>query len=97
MRERRAIVVLLDVLEREGFDLKLVALRALARIGDPAVLPYLARAARTMPPAMMTRLASLALEFGAPGRKALTALVAERPGSFPPRVMRAILEQAALE
>lgn len=97
MRAPQAIVALLDILEKEPMDLKLVALRALAQIGDPAVLPYFLKTAESLSPAMMVRLASLLLEFGPPGRQALSELVNRRPESFPPRVMRLILQEAAQE
>jgi hypothetical protein len=95
LRAPQAIVALLDILKNEPMDLKLVALRALAQIGDPAVLPYFLDAAETLSPAMMVRLASLLLEFGPPGRAALATLFNRRPEAFPPRVMQLILQEAA--
>lgn len=95
LRVPQAVVALIDILEKEPLDLKLTALRALAQIADPAVIPYFLRAAQTLPPPVMVRLVSLLLEFGAPGRAALPELIQRRPEAFSPRVMRLILQEAA--
>lgn len=97
MRAPQGIVGILDVLRLESLDLQLVALRALAAIGDPAVLPYVLEAAGGLPPPLLPRAASLLLEFGPPGRKAVAELVNRHAASFPPRVLRETLQQLAEE
>lgn len=97
MRTPQAIVPLLDVLEKEFLDLRLVALRALANIGDPAALPYFLKAADTLPPAMLTRVASLMLEFGPPAHRHIRELMRRRPEAFPPRVLEELLKQIATD
>ncbi|MBI5630590.1 MAG: HEAT repeat domain-containing protein [Elusimicrobia bacterium] len=97
MRSSQAIVGILDILENEPLDMKLVALRALASIGDPAVLPYFIRISDQLSPAMMVRLASLMLEFGPPGRRKITDLIGRHPEAFPPRVMQDFLKELAAD
>jgi HEAT repeat protein len=95
LRIPEAVEPIARALGRERLDLKLVALRALAAIGDPESIPQFLEAAETLPKAMSVRLASLLLEFGAPGRKGVQTLIARNPGSFPPRVLVEILQLAA--
>lgn len=95
LRAGTAVGAIVDSLKRERLDLQLVALRALAAIGDPAAIPPFLAAAENIPKAMSVRLASLMLEFGAAGRSGVQALIARSPGNFPPRVLIEILQLAA--
>jgi hypothetical protein len=95
LRVAEAVAPIVAALPNERLDLKLVALRALAAIGDPAAIPHFLAAAEQLPKAMSVRLASLILEFGAPGRSGVNALIARDPASFPPRVLVEILQLAA--
>lgn len=96
-RSPQAIVGVLDTLDQEPLDMRLVALRTLAAIGDPIVLPYFVKAAGKLPPPMMSRLASLMLEFGPAARPAIAALVRASPQAFPPRVLKELLAEVAAE
>ena len=82
MRSSQAIVVILDILDHEPIHMKLVALSCLAAIGDPAVLPFFVRISDRLSPALMVRLASLMLEFGAPAHKRIEELIKRHPTSF---------------
>ncbi|MFA6030706.1 MAG: HEAT repeat domain-containing protein [Elusimicrobiota bacterium] len=97
MKTSQAIVALLSIVEKEHLDLRLVALRALANIGDPAALPYFLRTARTLPPAMLTRVASLMLEFGPAAHRHIRELMRLYPQAFPPRVLEELLKQFAAD
>jgi hypothetical protein len=79
----------------EDLELRLVALRALASIGDPAVLPSFVEAAEGLPPPLLPRLASLMFEFGAPGRRAVVEIINRHPRLFPAACVKDILMQLA--
>lgn len=97
LRAKQAVVPILSSFEAEGLDVRLVALKALADIGDPAAVPQFVAAAYTLPRVMVVRLAAMLPRFGPPGRRGVQVLVARFPASFPPRVMMDLLRQAALE
>lgn len=86
---------ILKLLETEGMELKLVALRALAAIGDPSILPYFLAVAIRMPPGLLPRTASMMLEFGAPGREAVAELLNRRSADFPSTSVPDLLRQLA--
>lgn len=88
-----AIPRMMAVLRDDRLDLKLVALRGLAEIGDPAVLPEFVAAAEKMPPGLLPRTASIMLQFGAPGRDAVRDLLNTRAADFPPASTPDILRQ----
>lgn len=93
MRVPEAVPALLLALATEPMELKLTALRSLASIGDPRALPAFLRAAEGLPPPLLTRVASLLLEFGAPGRDAARELINRHPRSFPPGVVADLLQE----
>jgi len=95
MRAQPAMLAIILLLPKQSRDMKLVALRALALIGDPFALPYYEREAETLPPAMLPRLASLMLEFGPASQPFIRTLINDRPEAFPPRVMKGVLGEAA--
>jgi hypothetical protein len=95
IRSTSAIPALIDALEREPLDLKLVALRALAAIGDPSALPAFLAASDLVPPTILPRLVSLAFEFNAPGREVAREIINRHPTSFPPAAVRDILMEFA--
>jgi len=95
MRAEGAIVQILDILEHETLDLKLVALRALACIKDPATLPYFVKTAQELPPPMLTRVGSMMLEFGHPAVPHVQKLINMHPGAFAPRVLEEMLKGVA--
>ncbi|TBR26023.1 hypothetical protein EPO15_01045 [bacterium] len=97
LRAKQAVVPILSSFESESLDVRLVALKALADIGDPAAVPQFVAAAYTLPRVMVVRLAAMLPRFGPPGRRGVQVLVARFPASFPPRVMMDLLRQAALE
>lgn len=97
MRSPRAVPALLAALDGESLDLKLVALRALAGIGDPSVLPAFLAEADRLPPTLLPRLISLVLEFNAEGRRAATEIINRRSRSLPPIAIRDILMQLAAD
>lgn len=97
MRSRLAVPALLAALDREPLDLKLVALRALAAIGDPAVLPAFKAEADRVPPTILPRLISLVFEFGPEGRRAAIEIINRRSSALPPIAIRDILVQLAAE
>jgi hypothetical protein len=97
MRAPQAVVGIIDILAREPMDMKLVALRALAGIGNPAVLSYFVKAADDIPPTMLPRLASLMLEFGPACRPWIGELINRHRDSFPPRVLQEILRGVAFD
>lgn len=97
MRAREGVAGLLEALETETLDLRIVALRALAAVGDPAALPHFITASDRLSPPLRLRLASLMLEFGPPARQAIPQLIARHPGSFPVRVAEAIIAESARE
>ncbi len=91
MRPNRAVPALIAALDREPLDLKLVALRALAAIGDPAALPVFLAEADRLPPTLLPRLISLVFEFHAAGRRTATEIINNHARSFPPAAVRDIL------
>lgn len=95
MRAQAAVAPLVKAVYEERMDLKLVALRSLALIGEPAVLPHFIIASDRLAPPMLPRLASLMLEFGPQARPRVAELVARHPAAFPPRVMQLVLVQTA--
>jgi hypothetical protein len=97
MRSPLAIPELLASLDREQIDLKLVALRALAAIGDPSVLPAFDAEADRLPPTLLPRLISLVFEFRAVGRRTATAIINRHAKSFPPAAVRDILLELAAD
>jgi len=97
MKAEGAIVQIIDILETERLDLKLVALRALASIGDPVTLPYFVKTAQLLPPAMLTRVGSLMLEFGQPAVPHVQKLINMHPGAFAPRVLEEMLKIVAID
>ncbi len=97
MRAPQAVVGILAILDREPMDMKLVALRALAAIGNPATLPYFVKAADRLSPAMLPRLASLMLEFGPASGPRIKELIDRHRLAFPPRVMKELLQETATD
>lgn len=97
MRSRRSLPFLLESLEREGLELRLVVLRALAAIGDPSVLPAFVAAADGLPPPLLPRLISLTFEFDEPGRRAAAEIINRHPADFPSGSVRDILMQFAAD
>jgi hypothetical protein len=95
MRAHEAMVAIIAMLPKQPRDMKLVALRSLALIGDPFSLTYYEREAETLPPTMLPRVASLMLEFGPQAQPFIRKLIKDRPEAFPPRVMRLLLREAA--
>lgn len=84
-----------ELLMSEPMNLKLVALRALTAIGDPAILPSFVEVSDRLQPSVMMRLAALMLEFGRPGRQAIVALVNRHPEGFHPRALAELLRELA--
>ncbi|MBI3553176.1 MAG: hypothetical protein HY077_11825 [Elusimicrobia bacterium] len=95
MRVKPAIAAIGALLPAEALGMKLVALRALALIGDPQALPLLERTADSLPPAMLPRLASLMLEFGEPAKPFIEGLIRNHASSFTPRIMKILLKETA--
>jgi hypothetical protein len=95
MRAPQAVVGIIAILDREPMDMKLVALRALAAIGNPATLPYFVKVSDRLSPAMLPRLASLMLEFGPVARPWIEELIDRHREAFPPRVIQEILIENA--
>lgn len=95
LRARKAQSRIVELLHAEEMDMKLVALRALAAIGDPGVLTHFVTAASRMPPGLLPRTASMMLEFGAPGRDAVRELLNRRSGDFPVSSVPDILHELA--
>jgi hypothetical protein len=96
MRAPQAVVAIISLLPKLRQDMKLVALRALALVGDNKTLPYFMKSAGALPPAVLPRLASLMLEFGSVAIPYITKLVNQNPGAFPPRIMKILLAEEAL-
>lgn len=97
MRAKRAIPELVAALGREDLELRLVVLRALAAIGDPAALPALVDESDRLPRPLLPRLVSLVFEFGSEGRAAAAEIVNRHPRDFPPGAVKDILTQFAAE
>lgn len=95
MRCAEASGKLRELLLSEPMNLKLVALRALTAIGDPAILPSFISVSDLLQPSVMVRLASLMLEFGRPGREAIVSLVNRHPEGFHPRALAELLRELA--
>lgn len=94
-RATNATPEIVAILEKEELDMKLVALRALAEIGDATMLPHFVSAARSMPPGLLPRTASLMLEFGSPGRDAVRELMNSRAKDFPETSVPDLLKELA--
>lgn len=97
LRAKQAVAPILTSFDGEDLDVKLVALKALADIGDPGAVPYFVSAAYLLPRVMVVPLAAMLPRFGPPGRRGVQTLVARFPASFPPKVMMDLLRQAAAE
>lgn len=97
MRTPQAVVGIIDILENEPLDMKLVALRALASIGDPHVLPYFVRISDELPPPMMPRLVSLMLEFGRAGHDKISEIINRHPECFSPRVLAELMREISAD
>lgn len=97
LRCKTAVAPIVAILGREHMGLRLVCLRALAAIGDPVALPQLLETARTMPPGLLARMASLMLEFGAPGRDAVKDLLNTRAEDFPAASIPRLLQELAVD
>lgn len=95
LRAKQAVAPLLAGFEAESLELKRLALKTLADIGDPAAVPHFVAAAYALPRVEVVPLAAMLLRFGPPGRRGVQTLVARFPASFPPRVMMEVLRQAA--
>lgn len=95
MRCTEAIGKLQELLLHERMNLKLVALRSLTAIGDPAVLPSFVAASDFLQPAVLIRLASLIMEFGPIGRPTIVELVNRHPEGFHPRALAELLKELA--
>lgn len=95
MRCPEALEPLIALVRDDAPEVKLIALRSLALIGDPRALPAFVEVSDKLSPAMMVRLASLMMEFGSPARPFIAQLIARHPKAFPPRVMRLLLVEAA--
>lgn len=95
LRAKQAVAPLLAGFEAESLELKRVALKTLADIGDPTAVPHFVAAAYALPRVEVVPLAAMLLRFGPPGRRGVQTLVARFPASFPPRVMMEVLRQAA--
>lgn len=95
MRAKEAARPIAEVLAGEALELKLVGLRALAAIGDPRSLDSFLDVAETVPPGLLPRLASLMLEYGAPGRDAVRELLNRRNADFPPASVPDLLQELA--
>ncbi len=95
LRAKKAVPRIVELLLVEKMDLQLVALRALAAIGDPSVLPHFVAVAGRMPPGLLPRTASIMLEFGAPGRDAVRELMNLRAADFPEASVPDLLKSLA--
>lgn len=91
----QAIVAILSILDKESLDLKIVALRSLAAIGDPAALPYFLKAADRLPSTLIPRLASLMLEFGPRSHPYVQQLVNKHGDEFPSLLFEELLKELA--
>ncbi len=97
LRAKQAVAPMLSSFDGEPLEVKLVALKALADIGDPASVAHFVSAAYVLPRYMVVALASLLLRQGPPGRRGVQTLIARFPASFPPRVMMEVLRAAAAD
>ncbi|OGR57114.1 MAG: hypothetical protein A2X36_15000 [Elusimicrobia bacterium GWA2_69_24] len=97
LRAPQAIVAIIDILDEETQDLRIVALRSLAAIGDPAALPYFVKACDGLPAPLLMRVASLMLEFGPISHRSIQRLINAHPEAFPPRILIPILKEIALD
>lgn len=95
LRCAEAVPKLQEMLVREKMNLKLVAMRALVAAGNPEVLPSFIEVSDYIQPSMMVRLASLMLEFGAPGRPFVVELINRHPEGFHPRALAELLRELA--
>ena len=97
VRAKQAVTQILSTFESEDLNVKLVALKTLMDIGDPAAVSYFIAAAYLIPRVMVVPLAGMLPRLGPPGRRGVQTLVARFPASFPPRVLIELLRQAASE
>ncbi|MDE2511368.1 MAG: HEAT repeat domain-containing protein, partial [Elusimicrobia bacterium] len=97
MRATEAVPAIVASLDGELLHQRLVALRALAAIGDPAALPSFVAQGELLPPPLLPRLVSLMFEFGEPGRKAVAEIINRHPRQFPPTFVKDILMQLATD
>lgn len=95
MRAKEAVGPITATLLGESLELKLVGLRALAAIGDERSLDSFLAVAEKVPAGLLPRLASLMLEFGAPGRDAVRELLNRRSKDFPPASVPDLLQELA--
>jgi hypothetical protein len=95
MRSKDSVPAILAALDEQLLDQKLVALRALAAIGDVSALRAFVAQAEILPPPLLPRLVSLMFEFGAPGRAAVAEIINRHPRQFPPGFVKDILMQFA--
>lgn len=79
----------------ETLEIKLVALRTLAALGDPASLADFHEQADLLPQPLLPRLASLALEFDRPGAAAAARIITRHPKPFPPAALAEFLQRVA--
>ncbi len=96
MRAQPGIKALASLLPELTMDMKLVALRALALIGEPSALPCFMSTSHSIPQAMLPRLASLMLEFGNPALPYIQDLIKEHPKAFSPASLRILQAETAL-
>lgn len=101
LRAHNSVPRIVELLVGERMDMQLVALRALAAIGDPSVLPHFVAVAGRMPPGLLPRTASMMLEFGVPGRDAVRELLNLRAADFPdasvPDLLKALAQDWGAE
>jgi len=97
LRAETAIPRLFELILVDRMDLKLVALRALAAIGDPSVLPRFMSLTDRLPPALLPSAAALMIEFGDPGRNAARELLTLRKAEFPTASIPTLLALLAQE
>ena len=95
MRALEARDQLVAAAYRERTDLKLVALRSLALLRDPADLPHFVKVSDSLPPAMLVRMASLMMEYGGAARPFVADMITRHPSAFTPRVMKLMLAESA--
>ena len=97
MHSREGVPGLVAALDKEPLDLRLVALRALAAIGDESALPAFVAQADRVPRPLLPRLISLTFEFQEPGRRAAAEIINKYPQALPPAAVRDILLQFAAD
>lgn len=95
MRSKQGGQAILATLSLQPIDLQLVAMRALTSIGDAAALPRFLEICDKLPEPMLTRVASLMLDFGPAAHPHIRELFNKHPGAFPPRVFEEVLKELA--